>query len=92
VPRPNADSVPRLAPGCRLSEMPNHEATLMMPESALRLKGPGLQILRSCDGKHTFREIVEMLQKQFGKADPQKVEEDTATFLEQLQERRAIDF
>lgn len=92
MPRPNADSKPHLAPGCRLSEMPNQEATLMMPEGALKLKGPGLQILRSCDGDHTLRQIVDALHKQYQKANLQKIEEDTATFLEQLHERRAVDF
>jgi len=92
MPRPNADSKPHLAPGCRLSEMPNQEATLMMPEGALKLKGPGLQILRSCDGDHTFQQIVDALYKQYQRANLQKIEEDTATFLEQLQERRAVDF
>lgn len=92
MPRPSLDSKPRLAPGCRLSDMPNQEATLLMPESALRLKGPGLQILRSCDGEHTFEEIVRALQKQFGAADPKKVEDDIAGFLEHLQTRRAVDF
>jgi len=90
--RPALDSKPRLAPGCRLSDAPNQEATLLMPEGALRLKGPGLQIVRSCDGEHTFEEIVRALQKQFGASDPKKVEDDTAGFLEHLQNRRALDF
>ena len=72
--------------------MPNQEATLMMPEGALKLKGPGLQILRSCDGNHTFQQIVDALYKQYQQANLQKIEQDTATFLEQLQERRALDF
>jgi coenzyme PQQ biosynthesis protein PqqD len=92
MPRPALDSKPRLAPGVRLSDMPNQEATLLMPEGALKLKGPGLQIIRSCDGNHTFEQIVRVLQKQFAQADPKKVEDDTAGFLEQLQARRAVDF
>ena len=92
MPRPAPDSKPRLPPGCRLSDAPNQEATLLMPESALQLKGPGLEILRSCDGEHTFEEIVRALQKQFGAADPKKIEDDIGGFLEQLQTRRAVDF
>ncbi|MGC1583375.1 MAG: pyrroloquinoline quinone biosynthesis peptide chaperone PqqD [Candidatus Acidiferrales bacterium] len=92
MPRPALDSKPRLAPGCRLSDAPNQEATLLMPEGALKLKGPGLQIVRSCDGEHTFEEIIRLLQKQFGAADPKKIEDDVAGFLEHLHNRRAIDF
>jgi pyrroloquinoline quinone biosynthesis protein D len=90
--RPTHDSKPRLAPGCRLSDAPNQEATLLMPEGALKLKGPGLQILRSCDGEHTFAEIIGTLQQQFGTADPKKIEDDVAGFLEHLKNRRAIDY
>ena len=92
MPRPSLDSKPRLAPGVRLSDAPNQEATLLMPEGALKLRGPGLQIIRSCDGNQTLAEIVAKLQAQFPQADPTKVESDTTEFLEQLQNRRAIDF
>jgi pyrroloquinoline quinone biosynthesis protein D len=90
--RLSAESKPRLAPGCRLSDAAGQEATLLMPEGALKLRGPGLQILRSCDGQTTLAEIVTMLQSQFPQADPKKVESDTAEFLEQLNHRRAVDF
>jgi coenzyme PQQ biosynthesis protein PqqD len=92
VARPSLDSKPRLAPGCRLSDAAGQEATLLVPEGALKLRGPGLQILRSCDSEHTLAEIVAVLQSQFHQADPKKVESDTAQFLEQLHERRAVDF
>ena len=92
MPRPSLDSKPRLAPGVRLSDAPNQEATLLMPEGALKLRGPGLQIIRNCDGNHTLGEIVTALQSQFHQADPKKVESDTAEFLEQLHARRAVDF
>jgi coenzyme PQQ biosynthesis protein PqqD len=89
---PAHDTKPRLAPGCRLSDAANQEATLLMPEGALKLKGPGLQILRSCDGEHTFEEIVQTLQHQFATADPKKIEDDVGGFLEHLKNRRAIDY
>jgi coenzyme PQQ biosynthesis protein PqqD len=92
MPRPSLESKPRLAPGCRLSDVVGQEATLLMPEGALKLRGPGLQIIRSCDGQHTLAEIVATLQKEFRKADPKKVERPTAEFLEQLKNRRAVDF
>lgn len=92
MPRPSLESKPRLAPGCRLSDAAGQEATLLMPEGALKLRGPGLQIIRSCDGQHTLAEIIATLQTQFRQADPKKVESDTAEFLEQLCARRAVDF
>ena len=58
-------------------------------EGALKLKGPGLQIVRSCDSEP--QEMIP-LQKQFGAADPKKIEDDVAGFLEHLHNRRAIDF
>jgi hypothetical protein len=48
--------------------------------------------VRSCDGEHTFEEIIHALQKQFGTADPKKIEDDVAGFLEHLHNRRALDF
>jgi len=92
MPRPTPESKPRLAPGCRLSDAAGQEATLLMPEGALKLRGPGLQIIRACDGQTTLAEIVKTLQSQFRQADPKKVESDTAEFLEQLNARRAVDF
>ena len=35
------DSVPRLARGCRVSTVEGQEDMLLVPEGALRLKGPG---------------------------------------------------
>ena len=94
MPRPSLESKPRLAPGSRLSDAAGQEATLLMPEGALKLRGPGLQIIRSCDGDDAlFAEIVAALQKEFRKADPKKVESDTGEFLErQRKNRRAVDF
>ncbi len=90
--RPAPDSRPRLAPGCRLSEAPGQESTLLMPESALRLKGPSVRILQSCDGLKTFSEIVKSLQAEFSAGDPKNIEEDVAAFLEQLHSKRAVDY
>jgi coenzyme PQQ biosynthesis protein PqqD len=89
---PPASARPRLAVGCRLSEATGQEGTLLIPEGALRLNGSGLLIVQCCDGKHTFSEIVSKLQALCPPAQAQRVEEDTAMFLEKLHEKRAVDF
>jgi pyrroloquinoline quinone biosynthesis protein D len=89
---PAAATVPRLARGCRIAEDPAHGPVLLIPEGVLRLIGPGLSIVRKCDGARTFADIVRELGVEFPGADPQTVERDAAAFLARLCERRAIDF
>jgi pyrroloquinoline quinone biosynthesis protein D len=89
---PNPEKHPRLAPGCRLGENAQHHRTLQMPERALRLNGPSLEIVQRCDGKHTVREIISELQNIYWKADPLKVEQDIHNYLQLLRDERALDF
>jgi pyrroloquinoline quinone biosynthesis protein D len=84
-------SRPRLAPGCRLGEN-NQQRVLLMPERALRLNGPSLEIVERCDGQHTVEQIIGDLQKIYSKAAPQKVEQDILGYLALLQKERALDF
>jgi pyrroloquinoline quinone biosynthesis protein D len=88
---PERNSRPRLAPGCRLGEN-NQQRVLLMPERALRLNGPSLEIVERCDGKHTVQQIVSELQQIYSKAQPQRVEEDILGYLALLQKERALDF
>ncbi len=88
---PELNSRPRLAPGCRLAEN-NQQRVLLMPERALRLNGPSLEIVERCDGQHTVASILTDLQKIYSKADPQKVEQDILGYLALLQKERALDF
>jgi pyrroloquinoline quinone biosynthesis protein D len=90
--RPGETSKPRLAPGCRVSHLPGQSAVLLIPEGALQLNGPGVRIVSACDGERTFREIVQMLQQEYGSADPDRIERETADLLERLRRRRAVDF
>ena len=90
--RPAPTSRPRLARGCRISQQAGEESTLLMPEGAMRLNPPGLKILERCDGQHTFAEIVSALQSDFEAAAPERIAEDSAAFLERLQERRVVDY
>lgn len=89
---PEPDSRPRLVPGCRLNEKTQTQRVLLMPERALRLQGPSLEIVERCDGNHTVRQIVTELQALYSKAEPQKVEADILGYLARLQEQRALDF
>jgi coenzyme PQQ biosynthesis protein PqqD len=84
-------SHPCLAPGCRLGEN-NQQRVLLMPERALRLNGPSLEIVSRCDGKHTVQEIIAELQKIYSKAVPEKVEQDILGYLGLLHDQRALDF
>ncbi len=88
---PDLQSHPRLAVGCRLSEN-NQQRVLLMPERALRLNGPSLEIVERCDGKHTVQQIISELQQIYSKAEPQKVESDILDYLARLNDQRAIDF
>jgi pyrroloquinoline quinone biosynthesis protein D len=89
---PDASKRPRLAPGCRLNEKTQPSRVLLMPERALRLNGPSLEIVERCDGNHTVGQIVADLQRLYSKAAPQKVEQDILEYLGRLEEQRALDF
>jgi coenzyme PQQ biosynthesis protein PqqD len=84
-------SRPRLAPGCRLGEN-NNQRVLLMPERALRLNGPSLEIVQRCDATHTVQQIITELQKLYSQADPKKVETDILGYLQLLNDQRALDF
>jgi pyrroloquinoline quinone biosynthesis protein D len=90
-PIPSLDSHPRLAAGVRLGQN-NNQQVLLMPERALRLNGPSLEIVQRCDGKRTVREIVTELQQLYSKAEPTKVESDILGYLQLLHNQRALDF
>lgn len=85
------NSRPRFAPGCRMGEN-NNQRVLLMPERALRLNGPSLEIVSRCDGKHTVAQIVGELQLLYSKAEPRKVEQDIVGYLALLHKERALDF
>jgi pyrroloquinoline quinone biosynthesis protein D len=85
-------SRPCLAPGCRLNEKTQQPRTLLMPERALRLSGPSLEIIERCDGKRTVQQIITELQTIYSKAAPAKVEQDILGYLALLHDQRALDF
>lgn len=91
---PQETSQPRLAAGCRwgVESKPEEVRVILYPEGALKLQGTGRQVLEQCDGQRTFGQIIVELQKQFDKADPEKVRTDITQFLEQLQKKRIVDY
>jgi pyrroloquinoline quinone biosynthesis protein D len=92
VPQLQNSSQPRLALGCRWAEASGAERMLLFPEGAIRLQGTGRTILELCDGRRTVQQIVEDLQKNYSAADPFRIEQEVGTFLQQLHNKRIIDF
>jgi pyrroloquinoline quinone biosynthesis protein D len=89
---PELNSRPRLAIGCRLNEKGQQSRILHMPERALRLNGPSLEIIERCDGTRTVQEIISELQRIYSKAEPQKIADDILGYLGRLHDQRALDF
>jgi pyrroloquinoline quinone biosynthesis protein D len=85
------DSVPRLARGCRVSTAEGREDMLLIPEGALRLKGPGRSIVELCNGERTLRKIVQELALRYSEEDPSVIENEVEAFLVLLRDRGAIE-
>jgi pyrroloquinoline quinone biosynthesis protein D len=91
MPPPTDTSQPKLAAGCRWGGT-EEARVILFPEGAIKLQGPGRQVLEQCDGQRTFGDIITELQKQFTTADPEKIRDDISQFLEQLQRKRIVDY
>src|ERR1700686_4256801 len=89
---PDLNSRPQLAGGCRLNDATQQPRGLLMPEKALRLNGPSLEIVERCDGRRTVWQIIGELQKIYAQAIPQRVETDIIGYLSLLNDQRALDF
>jgi pyrroloquinoline quinone biosynthesis protein D len=85
------DSVLRLAPGCRLNAAGGTEDLLLIPEGALRLKGPARAIVELCDGQRTTREIVEEVKQRYLSADAARIEIEAAGLLARLRDRGVLE-
>jgi len=88
---PADDSKPRLAQGCRWGGTPEAKV-ILFPEGAIKLQSTGLQVLELCDGQRTFGEILASVQAQYASSDPAKIRADISTFLDQLRNKRIVDF
>lgn len=90
--RPAPDTIPRLAPGCRLREAPGQPAMLLVPEGALKLTGSSVSIVHRIDGVASFARIVEQLRAEYPDADAAAIEDQVAAFLEKLNARGVVRF
>jgi coenzyme PQQ biosynthesis protein PqqD len=91
VAAPPNSSKPKLALGCRWGGT-EAERVVLFPEGAIRVQGTGRQILELCDGTLTFEELVTHLHQQYSLSDDQRIREDAARFLEQLHDKRIVDY
>ncbi|HLQ51774.1 MAG TPA: pyrroloquinoline quinone biosynthesis peptide chaperone PqqD [Terriglobales bacterium] len=87
---PTDSTQPRLAPGCRWGAS-GEDKVLLFPEGALRLQGTGQKIVELCDGQRTFAEIVAELQAHYN-SNAGEIRDDVAGFLEQLKQKRIVDY
>lgn len=81
------NSIPRLAPGCRLHPT---ESVLLIPEGTLNLTGPTREILSMLDGSRSVTAVVADLLQQYQGADENEVQKDVLELLQRLQQRGVI--
>jgi pyrroloquinoline quinone biosynthesis protein D len=89
---PESNCVPRLAPGCRLNAAGGPEDLLLIPEGALRLKGPARTIVELCNGERTLSEIVVELQRHYPSTEPARIETEAVALLSRLRDRGALKY
>ncbi len=85
------ENVPRLASGCRLNPAGSPEDLLLIPEGALRLKGPGRAIVELCDGRRSLRQVVQELHQRFPSEDAGRIETEVLAFLTRLRDRGVLE-
>lgn len=90
--KPELTATPRLAPGVRLNEKNQQPRMLLAPGREFQLRGPSLEIVQMCDGRHTVQQIAEKLYALYAKAEPQRVTEDVLNYLALLHDQRAVEF
>ena len=84
-------SKPALAVGCKWGGT-EEEPLILYPEGAMKVHGTSLAILALCDGERMFSDIMQELQRQYFGADARRIREDAASFLEQMQAKRIVDY
>jgi pyrroloquinoline quinone biosynthesis protein D len=84
--------VVRLAPGCRLGTTEGQQDLLLIPEGALRLKGPARDILELCNGNRVLSGIVEELRRRYPSEDAAQIKTEVVAFLSNLRDRGVLEF
>ncbi len=83
---------PTLVRNCRMSESPSQADMLLMPEGVIKIKGTGRDIIALCDGSKTLSEIIVALQSKYPKAPSDQIQSDALEFLNNLRQKRVLDF
>ena len=81
------NSIPGLAPGCRLHPT---QDVLLIPEGTLKLNGPTRDILTRLDGRRSVTAIVDDLLQGYSGANDNEVRRDVLGLLERLEQRGVV--
>ena len=81
------NSVPGLAPGCRLHPT---EDLLLVPEGTLKLSGPTRDVLTRLDGNRNVTAIVDDLLQAYPDVSGSEVRSDVLELLERLEQRGVV--
>jgi pyrroloquinoline quinone biosynthesis protein D len=81
------DSIPKLAPGCRLH---TSEAVLLVPEGTLNLAGPARDVLAQLDGKRSVANIVDQLLQEYSGAPKEQMTADVLNLLNRMEQRGVV--
>jgi len=85
------DRILHLAAGCRLSTAEGQGDLLLIPEGALRLKGPARTILELCNGERVLSEIVLELKRRYPSEDAARIEMEAVAFLARMRDRGVLE-
>jgi pyrroloquinoline quinone biosynthesis protein D len=85
------ETVPRLAPGCRMGAGEGREDMLLIPEGALRMRGPARMIIERCDGQRTVGVIIDELCGFFPAENRTRIETEVVELFARLHGRGAIE-
>jgi coenzyme PQQ biosynthesis protein PqqD len=65
---------------------------LLIPEGALRLKGPARTIIELCDGERALRQIVEELARRYPSDDAARIKTEVMALLAHLRDRGVLQY
>ncbi|MBV9231754.1 MAG: pyrroloquinoline quinone biosynthesis peptide chaperone PqqD [Chloroflexi bacterium] len=83
---------PRLAAKARMQiDQLTGEPVVLYPEGVLLLNATGAEILRLCDGQHTFLAIVRELAHRYN-VSPEVLQREVNTYLVRLHKRSLVEF